>query len=134
MTYLWAWCALLAGAALTSRFVPFREGGSWHLWPTLLTAAIALVVVAASLYVVILLEVLKLRRLRALDGRPSRRGPQAAQCVSEIGRVEGCSPRPDAAVPNHGRCPLGRADESERPVAGLPSGSIRRAPTPRYGT
>src|ERR687895_1943199 len=31
--YLYAWCAILAGAALATRFVPFREDGRWHLWP-----------------------------------------------------------------------------------------------------
>jgi UDP-GlcNAc:undecaprenyl-phosphate/decaprenyl-phosphate GlcNAc-1-phosphate transferase len=63
--YLWAWCALLAGAALATRFVPFREHGQWHLWPTVLAAVIAAVAVAMSLYIVFLLEILKLRRLRA---------------------------------------------------------------------
>ena len=28
---MWAWCATLAGAALATRFIPFREGGHWHL-------------------------------------------------------------------------------------------------------
>ena len=32
---IWLWCATLAGAALATRFIPFREGGDWHLWPTL---------------------------------------------------------------------------------------------------
>ena len=63
--YLYAWCAILAGAALATRFIPFREGGEWHLWPTLAAALIGAVAVAASLYIVILLEILKLRRLRA---------------------------------------------------------------------
>jgi len=63
--YLYAWCAILAGAALATRFVPFREHGDWHLWPTVVVSVIALVAVAASLYIVILLEILKLRRLRA---------------------------------------------------------------------
>lgn len=63
--YFYAWGAVLAGAALATRFVPFREGGEWHLWPTLLATAIALVALATSLYMVIVLEILKLRRLRA---------------------------------------------------------------------
>jgi UDP-GlcNAc:undecaprenyl-phosphate GlcNAc-1-phosphate transferase len=62
--YLYAWCAILGGAALATRFVPFREGGEWHLWPTVVVAIIGLVAVAASLYIVYLLEILKLRRLR----------------------------------------------------------------------
>ena len=32
--YLWGWCAILAGAALATRFVPFRAHGHWNLWPT----------------------------------------------------------------------------------------------------
>jgi UDP-GlcNAc:undecaprenyl-phosphate GlcNAc-1-phosphate transferase len=62
--YLYAWCAILAGAALATRFVPFREGGEWHLWPTVLAAAIGLLAVAASVYIVYVLEILKLRRVR----------------------------------------------------------------------
>jgi UDP-GlcNAc:undecaprenyl-phosphate GlcNAc-1-phosphate transferase len=63
--YLYAWCALLAGAALATRFIPPRESGEWHLWPTVAVALIASVALAASLYIVILLEILKLRRVRA---------------------------------------------------------------------
>jgi UDP-GlcNAc:undecaprenyl-phosphate GlcNAc-1-phosphate transferase len=63
--YLWAWCAVLAGAALATRFVPFRAHGHWNLWPTVAVSAIAAVALAASLYVVIVLEILKLRRIRA---------------------------------------------------------------------
>jgi UDP-GlcNAc:undecaprenyl-phosphate GlcNAc-1-phosphate transferase len=63
--YLYAWCAILAGAALATRFVPFREGGHWHLWPTVLAAAIGLFAIAASVYIVYVLEILKLRRVRA---------------------------------------------------------------------
>jgi UDP-GlcNAc:undecaprenyl-phosphate GlcNAc-1-phosphate transferase len=63
--YFYAWGVVLAGAALATRFVPFREGGQWHLWPTVLAATIAFVAVATSIYMVIVLEILKLRRLRA---------------------------------------------------------------------
>ncbi len=68
--YLWAWCAILACGALATRFVPFRENGEWHLWPTVLAVFIGLVAIVASLYLVTLLEILKLRRLRAWVGRP----------------------------------------------------------------
>lgn len=66
VVYLWAWCAILAGAALATRFVPFRAHGEWNLWPTVLVAGIAVVAVAASAYIVVLLEILKLSRLRGL--------------------------------------------------------------------
>jgi UDP-GlcNAc:undecaprenyl-phosphate GlcNAc-1-phosphate transferase len=69
VVYLWAWCAVLAGAALATRFLPFREGGEWHLWPTVVAALVAAVAVAASLYLVILLEIIKLRRLRSWVGQ-----------------------------------------------------------------
>ncbi len=71
---MWLWCASLAGAALATRFVPFREGGEWHLWETLLVVGIALFALAASVYVVYLLEIVKLmnprirRRARELAG------------------------------------------------------------------
>jgi UDP-GlcNAc:undecaprenyl-phosphate GlcNAc-1-phosphate transferase len=64
VAYLWAWCAILAGAALATRFIPFRAHGQWNLWPTLAVSAIGLVAVAASVYIVLVLEILKLRRVR----------------------------------------------------------------------
>jgi UDP-GlcNAc:undecaprenyl-phosphate/decaprenyl-phosphate GlcNAc-1-phosphate transferase len=63
--YFYAWGGVLAGAALATRFVPFRAHGHWHLWPTVVVAIIAVVAVATSFYMVVVLEILKLRRLRA---------------------------------------------------------------------
>ena len=61
---MWLWCLSLAGAALATRFVPFREGGDWHLWETVAVAAIALFALAFSVYVVYLLEIVKLMNPR----------------------------------------------------------------------
>ena len=61
---IWAWCATLAGAALATRFIPFREHGSWHLWPTVEAGVIGLVALGASLYMVVLLEIVKLANPR----------------------------------------------------------------------
>src|ERR671911_3054512 len=61
---MWLWCASLAGAALATRFVPFREGGEWHLWETLVVLAIGLFAIAFSVYVVYLLEIVKLANPR----------------------------------------------------------------------
>jgi UDP-GlcNAc:undecaprenyl-phosphate/decaprenyl-phosphate GlcNAc-1-phosphate transferase len=61
---MWLWCASLAGAALATRFVPFREGGEWHLWETLAVVGIGLFALAASVYVVYLLEIVKLMNPR----------------------------------------------------------------------
>jgi UDP-GlcNAc:undecaprenyl-phosphate/decaprenyl-phosphate GlcNAc-1-phosphate transferase len=63
--YFYAWGGILAGAALATRFVPFRAHGHWHLWSTVVVAIIAIVAVATSFYMVVVLEILKLRRLRA---------------------------------------------------------------------
>jgi UDP-GlcNAc:undecaprenyl-phosphate GlcNAc-1-phosphate transferase len=65
---MYAWCVTLAGAALATRFVPFREGGEWHLWPTLLALAIGFVAFAFSVYVVYVLELVKLAGLRLRRG------------------------------------------------------------------
>ena len=54
---IWLWCATLAGAALGTRFVPFREHGHWHRWPTIAAAALGLLAIAR----------LDLRRLPARD-------------------------------------------------------------------
>ncbi|HEX6725693.1 MAG TPA: MraY family glycosyltransferase [Gaiella sp.] len=67
---MWAWTASLGAAALATRFIPFREGGHWHLWETIAVVAIALGAFAFSAYVVYLLEIVKLasprvRRRRA---------------------------------------------------------------------
>jgi len=63
--YMYAWCAILAGAALATRFIPFRAHGVWHLWPTLAVACIGLVALATSFYIVYLLEIVKLASPRA---------------------------------------------------------------------
>ncbi len=61
---MWAWCASLALAALATRFVPLREGGEWDLGRTLVVVAIGLVAIAFSIYVVYLLEIVKLMNPR----------------------------------------------------------------------
>ena len=81
---MYAWCVTLAGAAFATRFVPFREGGEWHLWPTLLALAIGLVAVAFSIYVVYVLEIVKLtnrRGRRREEGRAERRAGLALRGV-----------------------------------------------------
>ena len=57
---IWGWCVSLAAAAFATRFVPFRAHGVWHPWWTLLAASIGLVAVLVSIYVVYVLEIVKL--------------------------------------------------------------------------
>jgi len=69
---IWAWCLSLSLAAFATRFVPFRAHGVWHPWWTLLAGAFGLVAVLFSVYVVYVLEIVKLanpiqKRRRADD-------------------------------------------------------------------
>jgi UDP-GlcNAc:undecaprenyl-phosphate/decaprenyl-phosphate GlcNAc-1-phosphate transferase len=57
---IYGWCATLAAAALATRFVEPRPHGDWRLWATLVDAAIGLLAIAASVYIVYLLEIVKL--------------------------------------------------------------------------
>jgi len=57
---IWVWCLSLAAAAFATRFVPFRAHGVWHPWWTLLAAAIGSLAVFWSVYVVYVLEIVKL--------------------------------------------------------------------------
>jgi len=62
---MWAWAASLGAAALATRFIPFREGGTWHVGETIAVLAIALGALAFSVYIVYLLEIVKLASPRA---------------------------------------------------------------------
>jgi UDP-GlcNAc:undecaprenyl-phosphate/decaprenyl-phosphate GlcNAc-1-phosphate transferase len=62
--YMWSWCAILAGAALATRFIHFHAHGAWHLWQTLAVGAIGALALAASVYMVYLLEIVKLANPR----------------------------------------------------------------------
>src|SRR5690242_10003450 len=81
---IWGWCISLAAAALATRFIPFRAHGVWHLWPTLGAAAVGLVAVGMSAYVVYVLEIVKVAKPyhrpqeAEQDGTPVRRRRRAA--------------------------------------------------------
>ena len=74
LAYMYGWTAVMAGLALALRFVPYSDdhGNFDVLWTVVMIAALA-IVVAASFYLVVTLEILKLRRswLRRLAGVPS---------------------------------------------------------------
>jgi len=64
VAYIWVWCAILAGTALATRFLSPRPHGDWRLWRILADAGIGLVALASSLYMVYLLEIVKLANPR----------------------------------------------------------------------
>ena len=66
---MYAWCLTLAATALATRFIPFRAHGEWHLWPTVAATAIGLVALSFSVWVVYLLEIVKLASLRSRRSR-----------------------------------------------------------------
>jgi UDP-GlcNAc:undecaprenyl-phosphate GlcNAc-1-phosphate transferase len=77
IAYLYAWTLMLAGLALALRFVPYSDHkGHLHTGWTLAIVGLALLVVAASVYLVYVLEILKFRRLDALRLRRLR--PEAS--------------------------------------------------------
>ena len=84
---MWAWCATLAGAALATRFIPFRAGGEWHLWETIAAVAIAFAALGFSLYVVYLLEIVKLANPRVRRTRGSRAPPPLGLITSQTVRL-----------------------------------------------
>ncbi len=61
---MWAWCAVLAVAALSTRFLAPHEHGVWHTWRTVAVGCIGGLALAASVYMVYLLEIVKLANPR----------------------------------------------------------------------
>lgn len=69
--YLYAWTLCLAALALALRFIPYSDGhGNLDTGWTLVLVGLGIVVLAASFYLVVVLEILKLRRF---SGRRLRR-------------------------------------------------------------
>ncbi len=87
IAYLYAWTLLLAGLALALRFVPYSDHkGHLHTGWTLVMVALGLLVVAASVYLVYVLEILKFRRLDAIRLRRLRPEASPAEIESGVAR------------------------------------------------
>jgi UDP-GlcNAc:undecaprenyl-phosphate GlcNAc-1-phosphate transferase len=67
--YLHVWALMMAAYALLARFVPPRPRGDWDLERSLLLAGVGVLVIAASVWMVYRLEILKARHLQALGLR-----------------------------------------------------------------
>jgi len=70
---MYLWCSTLAGAAIATRFLAPHAHGHWQLWPMIVDGLIGLAVLAASAYIVYVLEIVKVssprtrRRRRAAE-------------------------------------------------------------------
>ena len=64
VVYMYAWCGILAAAALSTRFLPPRPHGEWDLSNALIAGGMALLALAASVYIAFLLEIVKLANPR----------------------------------------------------------------------
>ncbi len=71
---MYLWCATLAGAALATRFLAPHAHGHWQLWPSIADGAIGFSVLAASAYIVYVLEI-----VRVASPRARRRARREAQ-------------------------------------------------------
>ena len=79
LLYLYGWALVLAGLALALRFVPYSDNhGHFNIAWTAVMAACGAAALAASVYLVVVLEILKLRRFR-LRQLVGLRGPAAPQ-------------------------------------------------------
>ena len=87
LVYLYAWTLLLGGFAVGLRFIPYSDNhGNLNTGWSLVVAAFALVVVAASIYLVYVLEILKLRRLSAIRIRRLRPDAHETEVDEDVHR------------------------------------------------
>jgi UDP-GlcNAc:undecaprenyl-phosphate/decaprenyl-phosphate GlcNAc-1-phosphate transferase len=87
--YLYGWTLSLAALALAMRFVPYSEDDGTLNWGwTAVILAFGLVALAASLYLVVVLEILKLKRFREREiRRKVETGEMPALSREEIARA-----------------------------------------------
>ena len=116
--YLYGWTLSLAALALAMRFVPYSDDdGTLHAGWTLVIVAFGAVALAASVYLVVVLEILKFRRFREREIRRAvETGEMPALSEDEIeqeierevetGEFEAVEPPPQGAADG----PAGRQD------------------------
>jgi UDP-GlcNAc:undecaprenyl-phosphate GlcNAc-1-phosphate transferase len=87
IAYLYAWTLMLAGLALALRFIPYSDHhGHFRIGWSLVLLALGLAVLAASVYLVYLLEILKFRRLDTLRVRVAHPGASAEEVERDVAR------------------------------------------------
>lgn len=86
--YLYGWTLTLGAFALALRFVPYSDRhGHFHTGWSLVLAAVGLVVVAASVYLVVVLEILKVKRLVWLRRAAGPAAPDEASVDAEVSQA-----------------------------------------------
>ena len=123
IAYLYAWTLMLAGLALALRFIPYSDHkGHLHTGWTLVLIGLGLVVAAASVYLVYVLEILKFRRLSAMRQRLVRPEASAAEIEQgvvrdlETGEIDAISVHDGAHAPVRGGLGRGEHAFAERQV------------------
>ena len=98
--FFYAWTLMLAGFAVALRFIHYSNGhGRLHVGGTILVAVLALIVAAASIYLIYVLEIFRGVYLNRLPKpRPDVRAPGAA-----IGSAQPGGEAPQEPVPPDGR-------------------------------
>ncbi|HEX4188056.1 MAG TPA: MraY family glycosyltransferase [Solirubrobacteraceae bacterium] len=87
IAYLYAWTLMLAGLALALRFIPYSDHkGHLDVGWTAVLIGLGVIVAAASVYLVYVLEILKFRRLDAMRLRLLR--PEASPAEIELDVVK----------------------------------------------
>jgi UDP-GlcNAc:undecaprenyl-phosphate/decaprenyl-phosphate GlcNAc-1-phosphate transferase len=83
--YLHLWALLLAAYGIMLRFVPPRPYGIWSVHNSVIAAVVGMVVLAASVWMVYTLEILKARHFRAIGLGRFVRGTGAEEAPAESG-------------------------------------------------
>ncbi|MDX6729704.1 MAG: UDP-GlcNAc:undecaprenyl-phosphate/decaprenyl-phosphate GlcNAc-phosphate transferase [Baekduia sp.] len=87
LVYLYAWTLMLGAFAVSLRFIPYSDHhGHLHVGWSIVVGAMGLVVAAASVYLVYVLEILKLRRLSAIRIRRVRPDVSQTEVDADVAR------------------------------------------------
>ena len=87
LAYLYAWTILLGAFAVALRFIPYSDdGGEFHLGWAVVIGVCGVVVIAASVYLVYVLELLKLRGLDANKIRRLRPNASEQEIDEDVAR------------------------------------------------
>jgi UDP-GlcNAc:undecaprenyl-phosphate GlcNAc-1-phosphate transferase len=85
IAYLYAWTLMLAGLALALRFIPYSDHhGHFRTGWGLVLLGLGLIVAAASVYLVYVLEILKFRRVDTMRLRGLRPGASSTEIEQDL--------------------------------------------------